>query len=446
MVQEHVRIHVNSTRDAAVRKASKAVLRSLKARMGEDEDFGVNDAGAHKWLEQTRAAARRKGTHTNTSGVGGPNGKGGPRKYCPTPAELAALAHCRGFRMRVFLVDLSSFVVTVGPEDTVQDLETKVAKDLGVGGLGRSGGSNRAFSLYEMRSPHGTGKDPLRAIEHSLGEHQDEKVGELVAHWQHIYDNDSTRNAKSKKAKDKPMERWLLYKATLFMPIKHEAIGRCPTTLNLLYLQCFFDVTNGRYRVGMQVAITLGSLLLQGHFGDFNPEKAAELLPLCGGEEETAAAVQLCKVYLPRGISTLLERSASKQRRKTQKREKKGGGGGEGKGGNGGDDGGDGGDSGAGGDRSRSIPKAVQVAVSVLGAWSKLASGGLAPGEVKIRYVVVVVVVVVGGSCGGGMNGRSEWTNRRILNWFRLSPRLIPPSPPLPRPHIHTYTLFIVFP
>ena len=360
--------------------------------------------------------------------------------------------------MRVFLVDLSSFVVKVGPEDTVRDLETKVAKDLGVGGLGKSGGSNRAFSLYEMRSPHGTGKDPLRAIEHSLGEHQDEKVGELVAHWQHIYDNDSTRNAKSKKAKDKPMERWLLYKATLFMPIKHEAIGRCPTTLNLLYLQCFFDVTNGRYRVGMQAAITLGSLLLQGHFGDFNPEKAAELLPLCGGTEETAAAVQLCNLYLPRGISTLLKRSAEKQRRKTQKREKKGGGGGEGKGGNGG---GDGGDSGVGGDRSRSIPKAVQVAVSILGAWSKLASDGLdqtpmAPGEVKIRCVVVVVVVVIvvggggggGGGVvfvvvvvggGGGMNDRSEWTNRCIAGCFRLSLRLIPLTTVATPPRTHCF-------
>ena len=248
IVQEHVLIHASSTRDAAVRKASKAVLRSLKARMGEDDvDGGVDDTGDHKWLEQTQAMARRKGTHTNTSGVGGPNGQGGPRKYCPTPAELAALAHCRGFRMRVFLVDLSSFVVKVAPEDTVRDLESKVADMLGVEGLGRRGaGRNRAFSLYEMRSPGGTGKDPLQAIEHSLGEHQDEKVGELVAHWQHIYDNDSTRNTKSKKAKDTPMERWLLYKATLFMPIQHEAIDSCPTTLNLLYLQCFFDVTNGR--------------------------------------------------------------------------------------------------------------------------------------------------------------------------------------------------------
>ena len=139
IVQEHVLIHAGSTRDPAVRKASKAVLRSLKvrlfiikifqsifsqysvyvqcegfaqltfflcvlrslkARMGEDDvDGGVDDdnAGEHQWLEQTRAAARRKGTHTNTSGgVGGANGKGGPRKYCPTPAELAALAHCRG--------------------------------------------------------------------------------------------------------------------------------------------------------------------------------------------------------------------------------------------------------------------------------------------------------------------------------------------------------------
>jgi len=77
IVREHVLIHASSTRDAAVRKASKAVLRSLRARMGEDDvDGGVDDTGDHKWLEQTRAAPRRKGTHTNTSGVGGPNGQG----------------------------------------------------------------------------------------------------------------------------------------------------------------------------------------------------------------------------------------------------------------------------------------------------------------------------------------------------------------------------------
>jgi hypothetical protein len=128
---------------------------------------------------------------------------------------------------------------------------------------------------------------------------------------------------------------------------------------------------------------------------------------LCGGDKETTGAVELCTRYLPRGISTLLERSNAKRRRRAKK---KGGGGAEGKG----DDG---------GGTSSSIPKAVQVAVSILGAWSKMVSAEgktpMTPGEVKCKYVEEVGGLPLYGADlfyadmmndatgGGGLGGKS---------------------------------------
>ena len=130
---------------------------------------------------------------------------------------------------------------------------------------------------------------------------------------------------------------------------------------------------------------------------------------MCGGDKETTGAVELCTRYLPRGISTLLERSNAKRRRRAKK---KGGGGAEGKG-----------DDGDGGGTSSSIPKAVQVAVSILGAWSKMVSAEgktpMTPGEVKCKYVEEVGGLPLYGADlfyadmmndatgGGGLGGKS---------------------------------------
>ena len=152
----------------------------------------------------------------------------------------------------------------------------------------------------------------------------------------------------------------------LYDDLEHEAIESCPTTLNLLFLQSFFDITNGRYKVDMHAAIDLATLLLQGHFGDYTPEKAANVLPLCGGEDEAKAAATVCSRYLPRAHGSRLVRSAAKQQRKTRK------GGGAGSGG---------------------PPKTVQVGAAILNSWSNLGTSEDAPhtpGEVKVRYVEMV--------------------------------------------------------
>jgi hypothetical protein len=166
---------------------------------------------------------------------------------------------------------MSSVIIHVQPNDTVRDLIKTIADTLDVG-------DPLSFSLYEMRSPLGNARrDALHAAEHSLADHMDELVGEMLAHWQHVYDNSNTTKIKGETKHDTP-ERWLLYKASLFMP-PHKLNCR-GTTLNLLYLQAFFDVINGRYNVDLNMSLILASFLIQGHHGDFTADKGAELFPM----------------------------------------------------------------------------------------------------------------------------------------------------------------------
>lgn len=167
-----------------------------------------------------------------------------PRREPPTMQELAAVANGLPVLVRIYRTTGESFTVPLQPWTTAEELTNLAADALMVEETSRA-----AFAVYEF-----TNKMEERYLE------PNERVLDLVAYWQRLYDED--KSTKDKNAG--PMDYYrFVYKVHRY----YDPAGEDHAAWQMMYRQAVFDVVSGRYPASDEQCIELAPLQARYELG-----------------------------------------------------------------------------------------------------------------------------------------------------------------------------------
>ena len=181
----------------------------------------------------------------------------GVRAEIPTSLEIEASKYMLPFLVRVYFVDGTYEMMPVQSWMTPSDLAGQVLELLGVAEENR-----QAFKVYEL-----TPENEERCLD------DDERIADLVAYWQRLYDEQKSRDARDADAQTFR----IALKVHVYIdpaPLKSGEPDRAAE--KLMYTQAVYDVVSARYPCSEDDQLSLGALQRQAEKPNTNCT-AAEL-------------------------------------------------------------------------------------------------------------------------------------------------------------------------
>jgi len=188
----------------------------------------------------------------------------GPRREVPTAMEIDACKARLPVLVRVYHLDGTFDTMPVTSWVTPPVLKDMVCEKLGII-------DGEGFSLYEM-TPEGE----ERHLE------PDERVLDLTAYWQRLFEEEKQKGDEGKKKKKKSTGN-NFYRIVFKVHMYFDATAEDRASAHELYTQAVYDVVSARYPCGEKDCIALAALQLQVEYGDAGlsdlRDKLARYLP-----------------------------------------------------------------------------------------------------------------------------------------------------------------------
>lgn len=174
----------------------------------------------------------------------------GPRREVPTSMEIEASRNREPVLVRVYHLDGTFDTVPVTSWVVPSLLKAMVAEKRGIR-------NPEAFAIYEM-TPDGE----ERFLE------ADERVLDLVAYWQRLYEEEKQKgeDGASKKKKKKAIGNDF-YRVVFKVHMYLDPAPNDPAAAHEMYVQAAYDVVSARYPCGEKDCLALGALQMQAEYG-----------------------------------------------------------------------------------------------------------------------------------------------------------------------------------
>lgn len=174
----------------------------------------------------------------------------GPRREVPTTMEIEACKARLPVLVRVYHLDGTFDTMPVTSWVTPALLKQMVCEKRGI----RDG---EAFAIYEMTP---TGEE--RYLE------PDERILDLVAYWQRLFEEEKGKGDDSGKKKKKKATGNDCYRVVFKVHMYFEPAADDRFAQHEMYTQAVYDVVSARYPCGERDCVALAALQLQVEYGD----------------------------------------------------------------------------------------------------------------------------------------------------------------------------------
>lgn len=206
----------------------------------------------------------------------------GPRREVPTSIEIEGCKHRDPVLLRVYHLDGTYDTMPVTSWVTPQLVKQMVCEKRGI-----QDGS--PFAIYEM-TPDGE--------ERYLD--TDERVLDLVAYWQRLFEEEKAKGDEAAAAKNKAKKAPTgnnFYRVVFKVHMYFEPPVGDLAAHHEMYVQAVYDVVSARYPCGERDCVALGALQLQAEYGDAGladlKDKMGRYLPQ--KYATSARAADICK-------------------------------------------------------------------------------------------------------------------------------------------------------
>ena len=210
----------------------------------------------------------------------------GPRREVPTPMEIDACKARLPVLVRVFHLDGTFDTLPVTSWVTPAALKAMVCEKRGIL-------DGEAFAIYEM-----TPDDEERFLE------PDERILDLVAYWQRLFEEEKQRGDEGKKKKKKATGNDY-YRIVFKVHMYFDPAAEDRAAAHEMYVQAVYDVVSARYPCGERDCLSLAALQLQVEYGDAGLSDLREKLPrfmpskYTEGTRQNELAVEIRKAHTP---------------------------------------------------------------------------------------------------------------------------------------------------